>query len=258
MAPLRVLIIGGGLCGLATGIAVRLAGHDVTIVEMVASLEEVGAGIQLTPNGSRLLRAWGVQIAWNDTPKVFEMRRFDGRPLARRSEYGQEIEQRYGSPLLCLHRADLQRGLEQRARELGVTIRLGAQATRIESGCGEVKLQSGESIQSDIVVAADGLWSTSRSALMSPPPLPQPTGDLAYRISVDRESIQDIALRRKFAQSGIHIWVGPDVHAVAYSVRGGTTINLVLCVPDTLPANIPKAQGDLAEMHALFDGWDPM
>ncbi|KAL5119259.1 hypothetical protein ACEQ8H_002746 [Pleosporales sp. CAS-2024a] len=258
---LHVVVIGAGLCGLGAAISLRLAGHAVTVVERVAALEEVGAGLQMTPNGTRLLRAWGVDALLTGTaaatrPATFAMSRFDGRPLARREGYAQELEQRHGSPLWCLHRADLQRALAERARQLGAVVRLDARVVDVDASRGLVELHGGHTLAADLVIAADGLWSTSRAVVADA--VPQPTGQVAYRIVLERSQLQDARVAEHFATPGIHVWVGPGAHAVAYSVRGGRSINIVLLVPDDLPAQVAKTEGDVAEMHALFAGWDPI
>ncbi|KAL3706300.1 hypothetical protein TMatcc_007310 [Talaromyces marneffei ATCC 18224] len=262
-SPLHLIVIGGGLCGLSAAIATRLAGHNVTVLESVPAFREVGASLQITPNSTRLLKAWGLADTLGSkaaTPKYFRMRRYNGDLLAERTQYTEEIEGRYGSPLLCLHRADLQVAMAEKAKELGVDIKLGCKVESVnwdeEQARGPAE---GEiSVRGDIVLAADGIWSETRQYLLGKDIGPKPTGDLAYRILLDRESITDDTLRTWLGSPGINIWVGPEVHAVGYSIKGGRWLNLVLLVKDNLPEDVMKAEGDLAEMKAIFQDWDPI
>ncbi|KAH6675750.1 putative monooxygenase [Halenospora varia] len=250
-SPLHLLIIGGGLCGLSAAISTRLAGHHVTVLESVSAFREVGAGLQITPNGTRLLRAWGLSDVLGPkaaVPTYFRMRRYTGKMLAERTKYSDEIEGRYKSSLWCLHRADLQ--------VIGVD--WGEEQIQNEYVGGvSVSLEGGEVVRGDIVLAADGVWSDIRQKLIGMNIQPKPTGDLAYRILLDRESIRDGKLREWLDNPGINIWVGPEKHAVGYSIKGGRWLNLVLLVKDNLPEDVMKDDGDLAEMKAIFQEWDP-
>lgn len=272
-SPLHLIIIGGGLCGLSAAIATRLAGHNVTVLETVPAFREVGAGLQITPNGTRLLKAWGLADTLGPqaaAPKYFRMRRYNGDLLAERTAYIDEIQGRYGSPLWCLHRADLQAAMAEKAKELGAVIKLGCKVESVDWGKEQargqeqeevgvsVSIEGGEEVRGDIVLAADGIWSETRQSLLGKEVRPKPTGDLAYRILLDRESIKDDKLRAWLDSPGINIWVGPEVHAVGYSIKGGRWLNVVLLVKDNLPEDVMKAEGDLAEMKAIFQNWDPV
>lgn len=258
---LHVLIIGAGLCGLAAAISTSLSGHKVTILEAASQLHEVGAGLQLTPNGTRLLHRWNIakDLALKAAaPSTISIRRFDGKLLAHRNDYQQEIENRYGSPIWCLHRVDLQKSLADKATSLGAELRFGSRVKKIEFQNAAVTLESGEKVIGDVVLAADGLWSTSRIQFQNEPVMPKPTGDLAYRILLQADDIADPYLRSWVTKPGINIWIGPSMHIVAYSLLAGSMYNLVLLVPDDLPSDISKGQGDTGEIRKLFEQWDPM
>lgn len=260
-ASLHLLVIGAGLCGLGAAISTALEGHKVTIFEAAPQLHEVGAGLQITPNGTRLLRRWGLSGALSPqaaVPSIFSILRFDGRTLALRSRYQDEIEKRYGTPIWCLHRVDLQKAMAERALELGVNLRLGTRIKAVDFDHAAVICEAGDRFEGDLVLAADGLWSSTRNLLMGRTLSPQPTGDLAYRILLQADKISEPDLLEWIVNPAIRIWIGPRTHAVGYSIQAGRLYNLVLLVPDDLPKDVAKQKGDLEEMRKLFEGWDTM
>lgn len=103
-----------------------------------------------------------------------------------------------------------------------------------------------------------GLWSKARAQFLGNNDLPLPTGDLAYRIVLHTDTIDDEDLREIVSKPQVHLWVGPDCHAIYYPLRNNTMINIVLLVPDDLPENVAKAPGDIGQMRELFRDWDPL
>ncbi|KAI9887836.1 MAG: hypothetical protein M1823_000358 [Watsoniomyces obsoletus] len=260
-SSLHLVIIGAGLCGLGAAISTALGGHRVTVFEAASALHEVGAGLQITPNGTRVLRQWGVldRLAPRAAaPSTFSIYRFDGELLAHRPHYQAELEKHYKSPLWCLYRVDLQDALAKRATELGVEIRLGSRIRNVDFDDAAVVLEDGTKFKGDVVLAADGLWSATRSRFMGHSVLPKPTGDLAYRIMLKADDISDPELRRLVTNPAVRMWIGKDSHAIAYSIHGGRLLNLVLLAPDDLPEGLSKAAGDLGEMRKRFEHWDPV
>lgn len=259
----HVLIIGAGLCGIGVAISIALEGHQVSVFESASQLHQVGAGIQITPNGVRLLRRWGVteELASKAaTPETFSIIRFDGRKvLAHRKDYVRELKNRYGESIWCVHRTDLQKELVTRAEKLGVRLFFDSRVRDVNLEMPAITLQNGHVEKGDLVIAADGLWSTMRSRFFGRSLPPQPTGDLAYRIVLTADQVMgDVELRDAIIRPDMRIWMGSGAHAVAYSLRSGQMLNIVLLVPDDLPWDVARAEGDLAEMIKLFEGWDPL
>lgn len=259
---LHLIIIGAGLAGLAAAISTRLEGHDVTILEKVSKLQEVGAGLQITPNATRLFRRWGIfdeLQACAAAPLSISVRRYDGTLLlAKEDDFQEKIVRRYGAPFWDLHRADLQAAMVGRAVALGVNIRLSADVVQINFQKAEVTIQGGEVVGGDIILGADGLWSRSRNLFLNKELPPQPTGDLAYRIVLNLDEITDPELREWVSTPTVNFWIGPYAHAVGYSLRGGEMYNLVLLRPDDLPENVSRAPGKIEELMELMKSWDPM
>jgi salicylate hydroxylase len=261
-STLHLVIVGAGLCGLSTAISTRLEGHSVTILESAHELTEVGAGIGLTPNSVRLFHRWGIydELARAATPPdTMSVYRYDGTMLLAQVErYQEKLMGRYGAPFWGIHRADLHGALANRAEELGVVVRLSARAVHIDFDQPSVTIESGESISGDVILGADGLWSTTRDLFLGRPTPPKPTGDIAYRIVLRRDEISDAELKDWAARPASRFWAGPHSHAAAYAIGGGEVLNLVLLCPDDLEEDVRRAEGNTEEMKERFDGWDPM
>jgi 2-polyprenyl-6-methoxyphenol hydroxylase-like FAD-dependent oxidoreductase len=162
---MKVLIVGGGIGGMATAIALRQAGHEVRVLERASKIAEVGAGLAIWPNGRRALAALGAA----DTPGLpvrrlqlgdWRGRRLSEMPLA-------ELKARYGSELIVMHRADLLGSLlEVLGRHM---VELESEVIGFEPSGSRVRvaLRSGQHCDSDLLVGADGIRSTVRRALLS-------------------------------------------------------------------------------------------
>lgn len=176
------------------------------------------------------------------------------------NEFDKTIREKYGASFIGSHRVDFQEALYIRAKELGVKFRFGMRISNVNFDAGELMTQSGEKIRGDLVVAADGLWSLCRAQLHTRDfeGVPRPTGDLAYRLVLTLDQIQDPELREWVSKPACNLWLGPKSHAVGYSLREGTEFNLVLITPDDLPSGISRQAGSVEEMRALFSDWDPI
>lgn len=262
---LDIIIVGAGLAGLAAAISCAVADHKIIVLEGAKQLTEVGAGLQITPNASRLFKAWGIASdvdALAAEPTVLAVHRYsDGKILAQEDKFDQNIRRKYEAPFIDMHRVDLQKIFYEKAIKLGVDVRLNHRILSVDdstSGRPRIVLESGQSLDCDIVVGADGLWSKCRESMLGKADAPLPTGDLAYRIVLEIDQIADPELKARISNPEVHFWIGPHAHAVGYSLRGGTMYNIVLLCPDDLPPGLARSTGSVGEMQDLFTGWDPI
>lgn len=226
----EVLIVGGGIGGLAAALGARAAGWEARVVEQAAAFSEVGAGIQLGPNTTAILREWGVlqgplaqQVGRPERLCVRDAA--GGRELATLA-LGAAFEQRYGAPYLTVHRADLQAALLAAAAERGARLHTATRVETVREAGGGVQAATapGKQLEADALVGADGLWSRVREQLLGDGP-PRATGHLAYRGLVAPSSLPQ-GLRR----SEVTAWLGRSMHLVSYPVRGGDCFNVVCVV----------------------------
>ncbi|ROW06809.1 hypothetical protein VMCG_04122 [Cytospora schulzeri] len=259
---LDVVVVGAGISGLATAISTALSGHNVTVFESAKELLEIGAGIQITPNSTRILQRWALpDHLWHAAaePASLSVHRYTGELLAHEENFDKNIRRKYQAPFLDMHRVDLQLSLYERAKQLGVQFRLGEKADSIDVDAAELTTASGHKATADIIVAADGLWSKTAAFFRGRKSSPLPTGDLAYRLVLNLEDVaDDPELSAWVSNPTLHFWIGPGTHVVGYSMRKGKIFNLVLLCPDDLPEGVSRQPGDLQEMKALFTDWDPI
>ena len=234
MAHQQVLIAGGGIGGLAAAVACTQLGVPVQLLERAAQLSEVGAGIQIGPNVTRILQAWGLGDA------LAQVAAFPPRLQARDAQTGQVLgtlplgeraQALYGAPYATVHRADLQGLLHRAAQSAGVDIRLGqtVQGWRDTADGLEVSTAEGASVQAGALIGADGVWSEVRQQLLGDAPA-RFTGHLAYRALVAQAD-----LPAHLRSDQVTVWMGPRLHVVHYPVRSGQWLNLVAIVHGVKP-----------------------
>ena len=259
MAPPRhVIVAGGGIAGLTASLLLARAGMRVTVLEQTARLEETGAGLQLSPNASRVLIALGLRERIESTAvkplAIRVMAGGSGREIAR-IPLGDEAERRYGAPYWSIHRGDLQAALADAANDtLDVTLELGV---RVEEFAAHVRGVSvlgrrGSQVLDQrgiALIGADGIWSTVAERLHSQQP-PTFRHRTAWRALVPVELVP-----AEFRQPFVHLWLGHDAHLVHYPVKSGRLINIVGIVHDEWNEPGWSADGDRTEMLRHFVRW---
>ena len=231
----QVVVAGGGIGGLAAVLACARQGVPVQLLERATQLSEVGAGIQIGPNVTRILQAWGlgdalVQVA--AFPKRLQARDARTGQVLGSLRLGERAQALYGAPYATIHRADLQAMLHTAVQAAGVDVRLGqtVQGWRETADGLQVDTADGPSVQADALIGADGVWSAVRQQLLGDEPA-RFTGHLAYRALVAQADLP-VHLRT----DEVTVWMGPRLHVVHYPVRGGQWLNLIAIVHGDNPA----------------------
>jgi salicylate hydroxylase len=248
---LKIAIIGGGLGGSAAALSLLKAGFDVQVYEQARVLREVGAGIVLTPNVTRILHRLGFAAALEAlgvAPLAFHQRRWDdGRTLLRTL-----VNNAPGKPAMVYtsHRSDVLSMLI--AALPPERLHLSHRLTALKDRGGRVTLEfaNGARAEADIVIGADGIHSTVRELLFGAEH-PRFTGCVAYRGLVPAERLGALALPREQ-----QIWMGPGGHFVHYSVSAGRLVNFVCLIDrDAWTKESWTEPGDIADALAAYDGW---
>lgn len=251
----RIIVVGGGIGGLAATIGLLRTGSEVLVLEQSDRFAAIGAGVQLAPNAMRAL----IQLGLADEvyrsgvrPVAGHLLRWDngdflaGGPMA-------EVERRYGTSFCAMYRPDLI-GILAAQIPTG-TVRFGARVVGVDAGDGvraRVRLADGTVEVADLVVGADGVHSVVRPETVGESPS-RFCGCSAYRTIVPGDDV---------AHPGgpmIRLWLGPDRHVVAYHTgRDARYFNLVGIVPDPdMCSEFASCAGDHDDLRAHFDGWDP-
>ncbi|WP_432174311.1 FAD-dependent monooxygenase [Streptomyces sp. Tue6028] len=249
---MRAIVVGAGIGGLAAVLSLRRAGHEVTVVEQASRFAEVGAGLQLAPNATRVLCRLGVLdavAARAARPSHVSFRTWsDGSEICRYA-LGREVEDAFGAPYLQVHRADLHRVLA--AQVPPGSLRLGTVVVGIEQDdeTARVTTAGGERLAADLVVAADGVRSAARRWLFGADDAVF-SKTAAYRALLPADEVKDLDL------PATGIWLGPDRHFVHYWVRGGELLNVVGVFRAKAAQESWTARAEPGEQMREFDGWD--
>jgi salicylate hydroxylase len=259
MAPARhVIVAGAGIAGLTAALALTRAGIRVTVFEQAEKLEEAGGGLQLSPNGSRVLIALGLRERLASVAVAPQAIRVMAGGSAReivRISLGEEAERRYGAPYWSIHRGDLQSALADAVRsELDAKLELGVRVEEFAAHVNGVSVLGKRGMQvlderGIALIGADGIWSTVAARLrrQQPPTFRHRT---AWRALIPADAVP-----AEFRQPLVHLWLGQDAHLVHYPVKAGKLINIVGIVHDEWKETGWSAAGDRTEMLRHFARW---
>jgi salicylate hydroxylase len=254
-ASRTIVVAGAGIGGLTASLALAAQGFRVVVLEKAQRLEEAGAGLQLSPNASRVLIELGLlpRLASRAvTPDAISIMSARSGGEISRLLLGEAATSQAAAPYWVLHRADLQRALQAHVNDNpDIDLRLGCQFEDVvphAKGLTVVQ-RSGMTRQQEVALAlvgADGIWSTVRHHLF-PDVQPQFSGLIAWRGTLDAT-----ALPREYTARRVQLWMGSNAHLVAYPIAEARQINVVAVVSGTWNRPGWSAPGDATEIKGAF------
>jgi salicylate hydroxylase len=262
--PGHAFIAGGGVGGLSAALALARIGWRVSLFEAAQALEDIGAGLQISPNASRILRQWNVLGDVSDAglkPEALRiMAAHSGAPIAK-IPFGLTADHRWGAPYLVSHRADLINALYHACLNIpAIQIHTHSRVigfAHIDKGV-EIAVQTAHAVhnlRADMLIGADGLRSTIRAGLgLGLNDKPVYSGNIAWRTLIPAQNAPDFA-REPLS----YLWLGPNAHCVHYPLRHNSVINLVAITEDkwreTPTGDDWNLKAERAALLRRFDGW---
>ncbi len=257
-----IVISGAGIGGLTAALALAARGFRIVVLEKAERLEDVGAGLQLSPNASRVL----VELGLTDrlklravTPEALCIMSARAGGEVLRMPLGEAASARAGAPYWVVHRADLQSALAGAVSDHpDIDLKLGATFEDVAPHARGLTVvhRSGTIRRSDLasaLIGADGIWSTVRQHLF-PEVQPRFSGLIAWRGTLDATQ-----LPKEYTARRVQLWMGPNAHLVAYPIAGGRQINVVAVLPGTWNRPGWSTAGDPFEVMDAFAAprWPP-
>jgi 2-polyprenyl-6-methoxyphenol hydroxylase-like FAD-dependent oxidoreductase len=247
-----ILIVGGGLGGLAAALALGRTGRRVRVLEEAREFGAIGYGIQLGPNVFPMFERLGVSEAVlqasNLPPALVMLDALDGREIAR-IPTGDSFRRRFKHPYIAIHRIDLHHALLDACKaSADIELEASTSAAAIEDDGDRicVRTKDGRSIAGAAVIGADGLGSRIRSLLLDEGP-PRLIGYVAHRTIVPMERVPDGVLRDE-----VVLWGGPGYHIVHYPLRHGSMFNIVAVFRTSTFAEKGDVRGHREELERTY------
>ena len=239
--PFNIIICGAGLGGLGAAIALKKKGHNVILLEGAPELGEIGAGIQIPPNSSRILKSYGVYdsiqkvVVW---PRHINFRRYATGAVIGPTPLHPDMTEQYGFPCVdfhgliwietadsfrywLIHRADYHDCLLKQAKMEGVKVQLNSFVERVDEAETAVILSDGRVLGADLIVGADGIRSKVRQSMLGDENLEASTSsNCAYRATVSRSKMMiEPAISGLMDDINANCWIGPQTahHGLSYS-----------------------------------------
>jgi len=255
---LPIIVVGGGIGGLAAALALSKKGRAVHVLEQAATFGEIGAGIQLGPNVFKMFDYLGLTEAINQTAV------FPGNLMMRDALSGEEVvrvpvgsagfKARFKYPYGVIHRADIHGAFLAACRKSPlVTLSASRKVTGYEDRGDRVVVETeqGGSVEGSLLVGADGLWSKVRGQLVGDGK-PRVSGHIAYRAVIPTQKVP-----AHLQQNNVVLWAGPKTHLVHYPLRRGEVYNLVVVFHSSRYEEGWDTYGDPEELHERFKGQRP-
>jgi salicylate hydroxylase len=252
---LNIAVVGGGIAGAAAALNLLAAGHDVQVYEQAQTFREVGAGIQVSPNASRVIHGLGLAAPLAQIgvrPLAFHQKRWQDGSTLLKTPLGDAVEAAFGFPYYQVHRADILAmlvGALPPAR-LHTGHRLAGFSERGDGV--DMAFDNGAQARADLLIGANGIHSSVRHILFGAE-APRFTGVTAYRGLIRAERVRHLDV-----EVTTQVWMGPGSHLVTYFVAGKRLLNFVANVErDAWTAESWSEQGNPDDLRAAFAAWDP-
>ena len=254
----KVLIAGGGIGGLTAAACLLRAGFEVELYEQAPELSEIGAGIQMSANPTRVLYDLGLAEQLDAVavrPAAYRFVIYDSADVLQQIVMGDTYVERHGVPYYVLHRSDFLKILEDKVRALNpdvIHLNSAVEGFSESDHAVQLRLSDGRTAMGDVLIGADGIKSVVRSQIVGETPAHY-TGDVAWRVTVPMEG-----LPQNDEPHTVDIWVGPSRHAVSYPIRAGHLMNFVGVVEfDEWSEESWISKHPWENFKQDFEGWHP-